>query len=87
MEQDKRFWENIITGDESCCFAYDSATKRQSAKWVGQNYPKPKKLEFQKMRVNMMLIFFDAENVIHREFVPKGQKVNAEFHVDVWIDY
>jgi len=27
--------------------------------------------------------FFDAEGVIRREFVPEGQKVNAEFYVDV----
>jgi len=27
--------------------------------------------------------FFDAEGVIHREFVPEGQKVNAEFYVGV----
>jgi len=31
MGQDERFWENIITGDETWCFAYDPATKRQSA--------------------------------------------------------
>jgi len=84
MGQDEHFWENIITGDETCCFAYDPATKRQSAEWVGQNSPKPKKLRFQKSRVKMMLIaFFDAEGVIHREFVPEGQRVNAEFYVGV----
>ena len=44
--QDECFWENIITGDETCCFAYDPATKQQSAEWVGQNSPKPKKLRF-----------------------------------------
>jgi len=27
--------------------------------------------------------FFDAEGVIHREFVVEGQKVNAEFYVGV----
>ena len=27
--------------------------------------------------------FFDAEGVIHREFVPEGQKVNSEFYVGV----
>ena len=27
--------------------------------------------------------FFDAEGVIHREFVPEGQKVNVEFYVGV----
>ena len=66
MGQDKRFWENIITGDETWCFAYDPATKRQSAGWVGQNAPKPKKLRFQKSRVKTMLIVFcNAECVIH----------------------
>ena len=49
MEQDERFWENIITGDKIWCFAYDPATKQQSAEWVGQNSPKPKKLRFQKL--------------------------------------
>ena len=46
MGQDECFWENIITGDETWCFAYDPATKRQSAVWVVQNSPKPKKLHF-----------------------------------------
>jgi len=27
--------------------------------------------------------FFDTEGVIHREFVPEGQKVNSEFYVGV----
>ena len=27
--------------------------------------------------------FFDAEGVTHREFVPEGQKVNAEFYLGV----
>ena len=32
----------------------------------------------------MLIVFFsDAEGVIHREFVPEGQRVNAEFYVGV----
>ena len=31
----------------------------------------------------MLIAFFDAEGVIHREFVPAGQRVNAEFYVGV----
>jgi hypothetical protein len=27
MGRDELFWENIITGDETWCFAYDLATK------------------------------------------------------------
>jgi len=63
MGQDERFWENIITGDKTWCFAYDPATKRQSAEWVGQNSPKPKKLRFQKSRVKTMLIVFSTQQV------------------------
>ena len=29
------------------------------------------------------MLFFDAEGAIHREFVPKEQKVNAKFYVGV----
>jgi len=84
LGQDECFWENIITGDKTWCFAYDPATERQSAEWVGQNYLKPKKLRFQKLRVKTMLIvFFDTEGVVHRQFVPEGHKVNAEFYVGV----
>jgi hypothetical protein len=56
MGQDERFWEIIITADETWCFAHDQVTKRQSAYWVGRNSPKPKKQRFQKLRVKMMLI-------------------------------
>ena len=84
MGQDECFWENIITGDKTWCFTYDLATKRQSAEWVGQNSLKPKKLLFRKSRVKTMLIvFFEAEGVIHQEFVPEGQKVNAKFYMGV----
>jgi len=31
----------------------------------------------------LIVFFFDAEGVIDREFVPEGQKVNAEFYVGV----
>jgi len=31
----------------------------------------------------MLIVFFGSEGVIHQEFVPEGQKVNAEFYVVV----
>jgi hypothetical protein len=57
MGQDERFWENIITGDEARCFAYDPA------EWVGQRSPKPKKLRFQKSLVKKMLTVFSTQKV------------------------
>ena len=32
----------------------------------------------------MLIAFFDAEGVFHREFAPEGQRVNAEFYVGVF---
>jgi hypothetical protein len=30
------------------------------------------------VKIMLIVFFFDAESAIHREFVPEGQKVNAE---------
>jgi len=49
MGQDERFWENIITGDETCCFAYDPATKLQTAEWVGAKLSKTKETAIPKI--------------------------------------
>jgi len=39
-------------------------------------------MRFQKSR-GKTTFFFYAEGAIHQEFVPEGQKVNAEFYVGV----
>ena len=43
MEADKKLLENVITGDESWAFQYDSETKRQSRQWKSVSLPRPKK--------------------------------------------
>ncbi len=78
---DPAFLTTIVTGDELWCFAYDPTTKRQSAERTGQGSPRPQKLRWQKSRVKTMLIaFFDSCGMIHTEFVPLGQTVNADFY-------
>jgi histone-lysine N-methyltransferase SETMAR len=37
----------------------------------------------EKSRVKTMFVFFDAQGVIHREFVPEGQTVNGQFYLGV----
>jgi len=79
-EADKYFFNNIITADEAWCCAYDPETKRQSSKWVGETSPRPKKLKFQRSRIKTMLVSFsDSQGVVHKQFVPEGETVNAEF--------
>jgi len=43
-DSDSNFFKEIVTGDETWCFAYDRTTKRQSAAWVGETLPRPKKI-------------------------------------------
>jgi len=31
----------------------------------------------------MLIVFFDIRGMVHHEFVPKGQIVNAEFYCNV----
>jgi hypothetical protein len=78
------FFNKIITGDETWCFAYDPETKRQSSKWVDEISSRPKKLKSQRSSIKtMLIIFFDSQGVVHKEFVPEGKIVNAEFYKEV----
>ena len=73
--QTNTFFNKIIKGDETWCLAYDPETKRQRSEWVGETSPRPKKLKFQ--RLAMMIIFFDSQGAVDKEFIPKGKTVNA----------
>ena len=61
-----------------------SRTKRQRSEWVGEHSARPKKLRFQKSRVKTMLIvFFDSQGIVQKEFVQEGCTVNAEYYKGV----
>jgi len=75
---------NVITGDESIVYAYNPETKLQSSQWKSSGSPRPEKERMQKSKLKTMLIcFFDQEGIVHREFVPPGMTVNADFYCDV----
>jgi hypothetical protein len=81
---DKNCLNGIITGDETWCFACDPETKRQSSEYAVQTSPRPKYLKFQRYRIKIVFInFFDSQGVVHKEFVPEGKIVNAEFYKGV----
>lgn len=83
-DSDPNFLDKIITGDESWCFQYDPSTKRQSMEWRGRDEERPTKIRAVKSKIKTMLItFFDTQGIIHREFVPPGQKVDAVFYKSV----
>jgi hypothetical protein len=82
-DADKHFFNKIIMGDETWCFAYDPETKWQSSDWVVATSPWLKKLKFWSSRIKTTITFFDSQGIVHKEFVPEGQTINAEFYKGV----
>jgi len=81
-DEDKNFFNKIIVGDVTWCFAYypEKKKKQQSSEWVGETSPQLKKLKFQRSRIKtMLLIFFYSKGILHKNFIPEGKTVNAEF--------
>ncbi|CAK9820098.1 Mariner Mos1 transposase [Anthophora quadrimaculata] len=82
--RDPDFMSCIVTGDETWCFQYEPLTKRQSSEWKHPESPRPKKLRMQKSRVKTLLtVFIDSKGIIHKEFTPEGQMVNADYYLGV----
>jgi len=80
-DADKIFFNKIITGDETWCFACDPRNKVTDSEWACGTSSGPKKLKFQSSRIKTtLIIFFDSQDVVHKEFVPEGKTVNAEFY-------
>ena len=84
VHNDPTFMSRIITGDESWVYGYDPETKQQSSQWKRPHSPRPKKArQVRSGTKSMLVIFFDIRGVVHREFVPQGQTVNAEFYCTI----
>jgi len=81
---DPSFMSRVITGDESWVYGYDLETKQQSSQWKSPGSPRPKKTrQSRSMTKSMLIVFFDIQGIVHHEFAPQGQTVNARFYCSV----
>jgi histone-lysine N-methyltransferase SETMAR len=81
---DPNFISNIITGDETSVYGYDPETKQQSSQWKSPISRRPKKAKQVRSNVkSMLIVFFDIQGIVHKEFVPPGQTVNGKFYCEV----
>jgi len=81
---DPSFMLRVITGDESWVYGYDPETKQQSSQWKSPGSPRPKKArQSRSMTKSMLFVFFDIQRIVHHEFAPQDQTVNAGFYCSV----
>jgi transposase len=83
-ENDATFLPIITTGDVSWVYGYDPETKQMSSQWKTPPSPRPKKARQVRSNVKTMLItFFDAEGLVHHEFLPQPQTMNHTVYITV----
>ena len=81
---DPQILSKVVTGEEIWCYSYDLETKQALSQWKTPNSPKPKKAQQVQSNIRIMLSsFFDANGIVHKEFVPPGQTVNQQFYLKV----
>jgi len=81
---DPTFMSRIITGDESWAYGYDPETKQQSSQLKSPGSPGPRKARQSRSATkSKLIVFFDIRGIVHHEFVPEGQTVNAELYCNV----
>ena len=68
----------MLTVDEKCVYGYDVEMKMQSSQWMGKGSPRPKKARMNRSKIKVLLVvFYDWKDIVHREFVPRGQMANT----------
>jgi histone-lysine N-methyltransferase SETMAR len=83
-ENDTTFLPSIVIGDESWVYVYDPETKQMSSQWKTPSSPRPKKARQVRSSVKTMLIaFFDAEGLVHHEFLPQRETMNQTVYIAV----
>jgi hypothetical protein len=65
-------------------YEYVIELKSRSKEWKHKNSPRPKKARKSGSKITVMLIvFFDCHGIVHHEFIPEGETVNADFYMEV----
>ena len=84
VNDDAELLKCIITGDETWVYGYDFKTKSQSSQWRHSGSPRPKKARQVRSNVKVMLtVFFYFNEIVHHEFLPRGQTVNKKYYLQV----
>ena len=73
-----RFFDRIITGDETWVYQYDSETKQQSKQWLPHGSSGPIKFKSERcVKKVMATVFWDSEGVVLVDFLEVKKLLQA----------
>jgi hypothetical protein len=83
LYNDSNFLCKTIKGEETWICGSDPEIKQQFSQWKSPS-PQPKQLGQGRAGqvssiFDMLTIFFDSEEILHKEFVLRGQTANSQF--------
>jgi len=78
------FLSRLVTMDETRLYHYDPETKQKSMEWRHSGSPRPKKFRVQKSAGKFLAsIFWDQDDILFIDYLPKGQTINAEYYLSL----
>ncbi len=76
--------ENGVVEDESWILSWDPGSKQSTSEWLDPGKPRPSKPCVQRAEAKVMLVvFFDAKGVIHKECTPRGLGIGGEIYLGI----
>ena len=75
----------LVTMEEIWLYHYDLEIKKQSMEWRHSGSPHPQKSRMQKSAGKVLAsIFWDQEDVLLIDYLPKGQSINRSIDHLCW---
>lgn len=80
----RRFYNRLVTGDESWFRLYEPETRRESKEWRHPGDPPPRHVRTQPSAMkHMATVFWDAEGIILLKWLPRGQTINSDYYCQI----
>ena len=80
------FLSRLVTMDKTWLYHYDLETKQQTMEWWHRASPCPKKFRVQKSAGKVLaLIFWDQDDILLIDYLPKGQTINGEYYLSLLV--
>ncbi|GFX20709.1 mariner Mos1 transposase [Trichonephila clavipes] len=80
-EATPNFLNFIVTEDESWCLSYETAKHGMAFSCITSS---EEKVRAEKSLIKtVLIIFFDSQGIIHKEFLPEGATMNAARYIEI----